>query len=95
MAERITAQKMKFSIKNLFCKCEKTLNGRNLLKKSLMENFIFCAANLYFHPKSFKSIFKLNSKSGVNFTSWSGNSVNPAFPNNNITKTIKNVFIIS
>ena len=61
MAERITAQKMKFSIKNLFCKCEETLNGRNLLKKSLMENFIFCAVNLYFHPKSFKSIFKLNS----------------------------------
>ena len=34
---RVTAQKMKFSIKDFFSKCD------HLLKKSLMENFIFCA----------------------------------------------------
>ena len=32
-----TAQKMKFSIKDLFSKCEE-----DLLEKSLMEDFIFC-----------------------------------------------------
>ena len=36
----ITAQKMKFSIKDYFSKYEQI---RSLLKKSLMENFIFCA----------------------------------------------------
>ena len=36
----VTAQKMKFSIEDFFSKCEET---RSYLKKSLMENFIFCA----------------------------------------------------
>ena len=43
-----TAQKMKFSIKDLFSKydqiCRKLRIWSHLLKKSLMENFIFCAA---------------------------------------------------
>ena len=37
---------MKFSIKDFFCKCDQTRRLRiwlHLLKKSLMENFIFCA----------------------------------------------------
>ena len=34
-----TTQKMKFSIKDFHSKCEQI---RSLLKKSLMENFIFC-----------------------------------------------------
>ena len=42
-----TEQKMKFSIKDLFSKCEqihrKLWIWSHLLKKSLMENFIFCA----------------------------------------------------
>ena len=42
----ITAQKMKFSIKDFFSKCEqirrKLQIWSHLLKKSLMENFIFC-----------------------------------------------------
>ena len=42
-----TAPKKKFSIKDLFSKCDQIrLNLRTwsrLLKKSLMENFIFCA----------------------------------------------------
>ena len=42
-----TAQKMKFSIKNFFCKCDQIRSflkiWSHLLKKSLMNNFIFCA----------------------------------------------------
>ena len=37
---KITALKMKFSIKDFFSKCDQI---RRILKKSLMENFIFCA----------------------------------------------------
>ena len=43
----ITAQKMKFSIKDFFINCEqirrKLLIWSHLLEKSLMENFIFRA----------------------------------------------------
>ena len=42
-----TAQKMKFSIKDFFSKCDQICSflriWSHLLKKSLMENFIFCA----------------------------------------------------
>ena len=42
-----TAQKMKFSIKDFFRKCHQIRRKLRiwpyLLKKSLMENFIFCA----------------------------------------------------
>ena len=42
-----TAQKLKFSIKDFFSKCDqfsrKLRTRPHLLKKSLMENFIFCA----------------------------------------------------
>ena len=42
-----TAQKMKFSIKDFFSKCDQIRSflwiWSNWLKKSLMENFIFCA----------------------------------------------------
>ena len=48
-----TAQKMKFSIKDLFNKCDQIRCFlqilSHLLKKSLMENFIFCAV-LYKSP---------------------------------------------
>ena len=41
-----TAQKMKFSIKDFFCKCDQIRSflriWSHLLKKSLMKNFIFC-----------------------------------------------------
>ena len=41
------AQKIKFSIKDFFSKCDQIcsllLIWSHLLKKSLMENFIFCA----------------------------------------------------
>ena len=43
----ITPQKMKFSIKDFFSKCDQARRKlriwSHLLKKSLMENFIFCA----------------------------------------------------
>ena len=47
---RITAQKLKFSIKDFFSKCDQICSfpwiWSHLLKKSLMENFIFCAVQL-------------------------------------------------
>ena len=46
----LTAQKKKFSIKDFFCKCDqirrKLRIWSHLLKKSLMENFIFCAVSV-------------------------------------------------
>ena len=43
----VTAQKMKFSIKDFFRKCDqirrKLRIWSHLLKKSFIENFIFCA----------------------------------------------------
>ena len=42
-----TARKMKFSINDFFSKCDQILRiWSHLLKKSLMENFIFCAVFL-------------------------------------------------
>ena len=38
--EVCTAQKIKFSIKDFFSKCDQI---HSFLKKSLLENFIFCA----------------------------------------------------
>ena len=44
-----TVQKMKFSVKDLFSKCDQIRSflmiWSHLLKKSLMENFIFCAVH--------------------------------------------------
>ena len=48
--QMFTAQKMKFSIKDFFSKCDqirrKLRIWSHLLKKSLMENFFFCAVVL-------------------------------------------------
>ena len=62
-----TAQKMKFSIKYFLSKCDRIRSKlriwSHLLKKSLMENFIFCAVyywwvryvfpkvTLFYHPE--------------------------------------------
>ena len=47
LAKNGTAQKIKFSIKDFFSKCDHIRSylriWSHLLKKSLMENFIFCA----------------------------------------------------
>ena len=46
------AQKMKFSIKDFFNKCDQICRKlqiwSHLLKKSLIENFIFCALSIAF-----------------------------------------------
>ena len=46
----VTAQNLKFSIKDFFSKCDqirrKLQVWSHLLKKSLIENFIFCAVSL-------------------------------------------------
>ena len=47
-----TTQKMKFSIKDFFSKCDQIRSflriWSHLLKKSIMENFIFCAVLVVF-----------------------------------------------
>ena len=52
-----TAQKMKFSIKDIFSKCDQIRSflqtWSQLLKKSLTENFIFCAASLVIFHTNF------------------------------------------
>ena len=52
-----TAQEMKFSIKDFFSKCDKILSflriWSHLLKKLLMENFIFCALKPFNQSKTF------------------------------------------
>ena len=54
MISDVTAQEMKFSIKDFLSKCDQIRNflriWSHLLKNSLMENFIFCAV-LYAHFK--------------------------------------------
>ena len=43
-------QKMKFSIKDFFSKCDQKLQIlSHLLKKSLLKNFIFCEVSCSFH----------------------------------------------
>ena len=60
-AKKLTTQKMMFSIKDFFSKCDQICNKlwiwSYLLKKSLMENFIFCKVTVF---KNFKKI--VNSK---------------------------------
>ena len=41
-----TPQKMKFSITDFFSKCDQIRIWSHLLKKSLMENFVFCAVSI-------------------------------------------------
>ena len=48
----LTAQKMRFSIKDFFSKCDQIRRKLSYLshlqKKSLMENFIFCAVSVIY-----------------------------------------------
>ena len=71
---QINTQKMNFSVKNLFSKCEhiriKLRIYSHLLNKSLTENFIFCVVNIIgFTTESSKFFFKPNCQSFVYFTS--------------------------
>ena len=57
-----TATKMKFSINDFLSKCDQIRSflrfWSHLLKKFLMENFIFCAVLIYFCNKIVISIFR-------------------------------------
>ena len=60
-----TAQKMKFFIKDFFSKCEQIRSllriCSHLLKKSLMENFIFCTAFIARLQACFGDSYYINS----------------------------------
>ena len=63
-----TAQKMKFSINDFFSKCEKSFLRiwLHLLKKSLMENFIFNAASMFICLSSLHILFELYELQCIN-----------------------------
>ena len=67
------SQKMKFSIKNLLSKYDQIRSSlqicSHLLKKSLMEKFIFCAVLLLVHENSPTSITTVRGGSGTAATS--------------------------
>ena len=50
-----TAQKMKLSIKDFFSKCDQIRSWSHLLKKCVMEKFIFCAVPITMNSKHFCS----------------------------------------
>ena len=63
-SKSVNAQKMKFSIKDFFSKCDKIHSFLRIwshsLKKFLMENFIFCAVcvssvKIYLSKRSWRS----------------------------------------
>ena len=60
---KYTAQKIKFSIKDFFSKCDQIHSflriWSHLLKKSLMENFIFCAVITIFQSLAVSTIVQL------------------------------------
>ena len=64
-----TAQKMMFSIKDFFNKCDQIRSflriWSHLLKKSLMENFIFCAVFIAFVVPKFAMVWHIDSVENV------------------------------
>ena len=56
----ITAQKMEFSIRDFFSKCDQIRSflriWSHVLMKSLMENFVFCAVNVWGRMTSFSVV---------------------------------------
>ena len=64
-----TAQKMMFSIKDFFNKCDQIRSflriWSHLLKKSLMENFIFCAVFIAFVVPKFAKVWHIDSIENV------------------------------
>ena len=59
-----TAQKMKFSINDFFSKCDQIRSflriWSHLLKKYLMENFIFCAVRVFINYFKFVFVFVMS-----------------------------------
>ena len=70
----ITAQEMKFSVKDFFSKCDQIRSflriWSHLLKKSLMENFIFCAVYLAIKAPAF--LVPVRGKFSIPFHSTKG-----------------------
>ena len=64
-----TAQKMMFSIRDFFSKCNQICRFRrvwsHLLKKSVMENFIFCAAMKMCHTHNSNCLLIIWKKSPI------------------------------
>ena len=76
----VTAQQMKFSIKDFFSKCDQIRNflriWSNLLKKSLMKNFIFLCSFLRLHDrKKVSTQSTLNGEPGGNLMHFSTQKV--------------------
>ena len=69
------AQKMNFPTKNFFSKCDqihwKLRILSHLLKKSLMENFIFCPLHYLLKDHSFSTFVKFSEKLTFQNTFWS------------------------
>ena len=65
-----TAQKMKFSIKDFCSKCDQIRRKLwicwHLLKKSLTENFMFCAMKITFQTSSSPENYRWDSHNTVN-----------------------------
>ena len=66
----ITAQKINFSTKDFFSKCDQIRSflriWSHLLKKSLLENFIFCAVNsTLFVKKTIFNFYDLKKKKKI------------------------------
>ena len=63
MTKPLTTQKMKFSIKDFFSKCDQIRNflriWSHFLKKSVMGNFIFCAVAVVFYPVNIPSYYSI------------------------------------
>ena len=72
----ITSQKMKFFNKDFFSKCDQIRSflqiWSHLLKKSLTENFIFCAVNLWYfvlrYELPYKNYVRINLGTCVRFS---------------------------
>ena len=69
VSNTITAQKMKFSMKGFFNKCDqirrKLRIWLHLLKKYLMENFIFRAVHYVLEGKRLKKCSKNNTNTNL------------------------------
>ena len=69
-----TAQKMKFCVKDFFCKCDqihrKLRIWSRLLKKSLMEYFNFCAVQIQTQVKSYRLLSRENVRNCLGRIQW-------------------------
>ena len=88
----MTAQKMKSSIKDFFGKCDqihrKLLIWSHLLKKSLMQNFIFCAVNgVIFQKRFIIDTWQYSRYTSILYTS-KYNIKNLVFSSNNLLEKV-------